>query len=172
MPTTKKVIMCVTVVITSQYTCIKLSSCYMLITSQESVCVGGFLLHSLVHNKYYYYYNFSATLLRELTVLWFIFKNIYLLEREWVSVGREGQGRGRERISSRLHWAQGSISQPWDHDLNGSQESEAQLTKPPRCPCSAPFKVGKNDTKAKSESKKILIHTFPKFNICGIYEYR
>ena len=28
---------------------------------------------------------------------------------------------------------QGSIPRPWDHDLSGNQESDTQLTEPPRC---------------------------------------
>ena len=28
----------------------------------------------------------------------------------------------------------GSIPQPWDHDLNQSQESDTELIEPPRCP--------------------------------------
>ena len=52
-------------------------------------------------------------------------------EREW------GRGRERENLRLTLHLAwsvmQGSISWPWDHDLNW-QESDTQLTEPPRCP--------------------------------------
>ena len=31
-------------------------------------------------------------------------------------------------------WVWGSIPQPWDHDLNRNQESDAQLTEPPGAP--------------------------------------
>ena len=41
-----------------------------------------------------------------------------------------------ERIPSRLCTEQSSIPRPWDHDLSQKQQSEAQLTEPPRCPFS------------------------------------
>lgn len=38
--------------------------------------------------------------------------------------GREGVGRGRGRILSRLYTQHG----PWDHDINRIQESNTQMT--------------------------------------------
>ena len=71
----------------------------------------------------------------------FFFKIYFLFERESKRELEQGRDkrRGRERISSRLpswggaqHGA--SISQPWDHDPSGNQESDAWVTEPPRCP--------------------------------------
>ena len=72
--------------------------------------------------------------------------SIYFYFRERKSTSREegqregGREGGRERILSRLHTAwslmQGSVTQPWDHDLTQNQELNAQPTEPPRCPSS------------------------------------
>ena len=61
-------------------------------------------------------------------------------EDEWAR-GRE-RGKERERIPSRLHtqhraqWGTGSYKL-WECDLSWSQESDIELTQPPRCPSSA-----------------------------------
>ena len=55
---------------------------------------------------------------------------------------REGE---RENLKQAPHSAQsltqGSIPQPWVHDLSQNQELEAQQTEPPRCPTTVLFFV-------------------------------
>ena len=71
------------------------------------------------------------------------FLNVHLF---WETEQQESRGRG-EREGERESRAgsmpistsaptRGSILWPWDHDLSRSQESDAQLTEPPRHPCS------------------------------------
>ena len=57
-------------------------------------------------------------------------------ERERERAGERGRDRENPKqtpcSAQSLMW--GSILQPWDHDLNQNQESDAQLTEPPRRP--------------------------------------
>ena len=71
----------------------------------------------------------------------FIHLFIYLFreERERAHKVNRGRGSGREtkaRADSCWVWSptRGSISQPWDHDLNGNGELGAPPTEPPKRP--------------------------------------
>ena len=73
-----------------------------------------------------------------------------------------GRGRRRERENPKQarHSVQsptwGSILQPWDHDLSWNQESDAQLTEPPRCPMIFIFNCWNNNWKHCHEALKIM----------------
>ena len=58
----------------------------------------------------------------------------FILDRERALVGERARGRKIEAPCSAWSPMQGSIPQPWDHDLSQNQESDAQPTDPPRCP--------------------------------------
>ena len=71
---------------------------------------------------------------------------LYLIERERERTGERDRGRDRENSSqapcSTQTPTRDLIPWPWDHDLSWNQESDAQLTEPPRCPTtcvSCPF---------------------------------
>ena len=65
------------------------------------------------------------------------FKKRFIYLREWESKQGEGQ-REKENHkqtpgrTQNVMW--GSISRPWDHDLNWNQELYTRPTEPPRCP--------------------------------------
>lgn len=72
-----------------------------------------------------------------------IFKDlvVYFGERELRGSGVEEEEKNLKQAPGpvqSLTWSptQSSIPQPWKHDLSWSEESDAQLTKPPRQPCS------------------------------------
>ena len=81
----------------------------------------------------FYPYNDSTM---QTLFLFILFYFIYFL-LIWKERSRTRQGEEqREREGQTPHWAQhptqGLISQPWDHDLTWNQESDTQLTVPPR----------------------------------------
>ena len=75
-------------------------------------------------------------------IIYFLLFYFIIYKRD--SACEQGRQRERERERERgnlkqaahLVWSltQGSIPQPWDHDLSPNQESGAQPTEPPRCP--------------------------------------
>ena len=93
---------------------------------------GNALLEQINHGSY-----FLPSIAKVKHFLSYLF---ILEERERARVRRMGEGE-RERESHKQGPAQhgaptwGLIPVPGDHDLSQYQESDAQLTEPPRCPC-------------------------------------
>ena len=48
---------------------------------------------------------------------------------------REGENLKQALRCQHRAWHRTQSHKPWDHDLSRNQESDAQLTEPPRCPC-------------------------------------
>ena len=79
----------------------------------------------------------STRIVLSIFVSFFLFFVLFFFFRARVRAGR-GRGRRTENLKQAPRLVQsptqGSISQPRDHDLSRNQESDAQLTEPPRCP--------------------------------------
>ena len=92
-------------------------------------------LQLILEQRHHALENPSVTLFSILCIYVFI---CLILEIEHEQGRARGRERKRENLKQALCSAQspmrGSIPQPWDHDLSQNQESDAQLTEPPRHP--------------------------------------
>jgi len=72
----------------------------------------------------------------------FFFKDLLILETEDVWLGGGAEGESSSRLpAERRAWCSAQSLDPWDHDLNGNQESDTKPTEPPGRPEETNFHV-------------------------------